>query len=258
MYELTICHLYPDLLNTYGDIGNIIALKMRSQWRGIKVNIKNISLGDKFKACECDLIFIGGGQDFEQELIQKDFLQNKGNELKTAIENNQVVLAVCGGYQLLGKFYRTAKGKEIECLGALDLWTVAGAKRMIGNILIESEILKIFGHDGKIIGFENHSGKTYLGPKVKPLGRVITGYGNNGEDGFEGVVYKNVIGTYLHGSVLPKNPVLTDYLLTLALKRKYPEFNGLKRLNDDFENIARNRLISRLSGKGHWLLKHFF
>ncbi|ABB14164.1 type 1 glutamine amidotransferase [Carboxydothermus hydrogenoformans] len=258
MSELTIGHFYPDLLNTYGDMGNIIALKRRSEWRGIKVTVKPIGLGDEFRSEEYDLVFLGGGQDFEQEIIQEDFLENKGKELRKAIENNLVVLAVCGGYQLLGKFYRTANGKEIAGLGALDVWTIAGRKRMVGNILIESELLEKVGYDGKIVGFENHSGKTYLGPEVKPLGRVIHGYGNNGEDNFEGAVYKNVIGTYLHGSVLPKNPGLADYLLTLALKKKYPGFLGLQKLNDDYETMVRRKLISRLSGKKHWLLKRFF
>jgi len=248
MYELNICHLYPDLLNLYGDRGNIIAISKRSQWRGIQVTVSDISMGDAFDAEKYDIIFLGGGQDYEQEIIQDDLLNQKGNEIRNAIENDKIFLAICGGYQLLGNYYKTWDGKEIEFLKALDLWTVGGKKRMIGNFCFECEFLKSDGFDGKIVGFENHSGRTYLGPSVKPLGKIVKGYGNNGEDGFEGAIYKNVYCSYSHGSLLPKNPRLTDHLISLALKQKYKDFDFLQKLDDEFEELARKTMIQRIVG----------
>ncbi len=248
MYELNICHLYPDLLNLYGDRGNIIAISKRSQWRGIRTTISNISMGDEFDAENYDIIFLGGGQDYEQEIIQDDVLNQKGNEIKNAIQNDKIFLAICGGYQLLGNYYKTWDGKEIEFLKALDLWTVGGKERMIGNFCFECDFLKTESYDGKIVGFENHSGKTYLGPLVSPLGKLVKGYGNNGEDGFEGATYKNVICSYSHGSLLPKNPVLSDHIITLALKQKYKDFVSLQKLNDEFEELAHNTMLQRIVG----------
>jgi len=246
MYEINICHLYPDLLNLYGDRGNIIALKKRAEWHGITVNISNISLNDSFNGENNDIVFLGGGQDYEQEIIQEDVLKNKGLEIKSAIEANKIFLCICGGYQLLGKYYRTWDGKEIEFLGALDLWTIGSKKRMIGNIVFECDFVKSDDYDGCIVGFENHSGRTYLGSEVEPLGRVIKGYGNNGEDKYEGAHYKNVFCSYSHGSLLPKNPILTDHLITLALKQKYKDFVSLQRLDDEFEDLAHNSMIKRI------------
>lgn len=248
MYEINICHLYPDLLNLYGDRGNIAALAKRAQWRGINVNISNITLGDPFNSDDYDVIFLGGGQDYEQEIIQDDILKSKGSEIKNAIEGNKVFLCICGGYQLLGKYYKTWDGKEMEFLGALDLWTIGGKERMIGNIVFECDFLKSESSDGLIVGFENHSGRTYLGPGLKPLGRVVKGNGNNGEDKFEGAVYKNVHCSYSHGSLLPKNPMLTDHLLTLALKQKYRDFVAFQPLNDEFEELARKSMIRTIVG----------
>lgn len=248
MYELNICHLYPDLLNLYGDRGNIIALKKRSQWRGITVTVSDISMGDEFNAQNYDIIFLGGGQDYEQEIIQDDVLNQKGNEIKNAIQNDKIFLAICGGYQLLGNYYKTWDGKEIEFLKALDLWTIGGKERMIGNFCFECEFLKSEIYDGKIVGFENHSGRTYLGPLVNPLGKLVKGYGNNGEDGFEGATYKNVFCSYSHGSLLPKNPVLTDHFIALALKQKYRDFVSLQNLNDEFEDLAHKTMIRRIEG----------
>ncbi len=249
MFEINICHLYPDLLNLYGDRGNIIALKQRAQWRGISANVTNITLGDSFAPENYDIIFLGGGQDYEQQIIQDDVLDKKGNEIRNAIENNKVFLCICGGYQLLGKYYKTWDGKDIEFLGALDLWTIGGKERMIGNIVVECEFLKNEGFDGRIVGFENHSGRTYLGSGVKPLGKVIKGNGNNGEDGYEGAVYKNVYCSYSHGSLLPKNPAFTDHLLTLALKEKYQDFDSLAPLGDQFEQLARISMMKRIVGE---------
>jgi lipid II isoglutaminyl synthase (glutamine-hydrolysing) len=248
MYELSICHLYPDLLNLYGDRGNIIALNRRAEWRGISVTTSNITLGDAFDAEKYDIIFLGGDQDYEQEIIQNDVLGSKGNEICNAITENRVFLCICGGYQLLGKYYKTWDGKEIEFLGALNLWTIGGRQRMIGNIVYECDLLKNESFDGRVVGFENHSGRTYLGPEVSPLGRVIHGNGNNGEDGFEGAIYKNVFCSYSHGSLLPKNPMLADHLISLALKRKYKDFVALQPLNDEFEERARSTMVKRVVG----------
>lgn len=246
MYDLNICHLYPDLLNTYGDRGNILALQRRAQWHGINTGVTNITIGDSFDSSEYDLIFLGGGQDYEQEIIQADVLNQKGGEIKTAIDNMKVFLCICGGYQLMGKYYKTWDGKEIEFLGALDLWTVGGKERMIGNIVFESDFIFQDGKPLKIVGFENHSGRTYLGEGIKPLGKVIAGNGNNGTDGYEGAVYNNVYCSYSHGSLLPKNPQLTDHLLTLSLKQKYADFEALGELDDSFENAARSSVIERI------------
>ncbi|HEY9062423.1 MAG TPA: glutamine amidotransferase [Pseudobacteroides sp.] len=246
MYELNICHLYPDLLNLYGDRGNIIALKRRSEWRGIKITISNVTLGDSFIPENYDIIFLGGGQDYEQTIIQDDLLKQKGSEIKNAIMNDKIFLCICGGYQLLGKYYKTWEGKEIEFLGILDLWTIGGQKRMIGNMAFECDFLKSDTFDGKVIGFENHSGRTYLGVDVKPLGRVLRGNGNNGEDDCEGALYKNVHCSYSHGSLLPKNPAFTDHLLSLALKQKYKDFVSLQPLDDVIESCAHDSMLKRI------------
>jgi len=259
MYTIEICHLYPEILNLYGDKGNITALRKRCEWRGINVNVRNVSLGDEFYPDEYDIVFIGGGQDYEQEIVKDDLLYKKGPAIKDAIENNKVFLAICGGYQLLGKYYKTKDGKELEFLGALDFWTNGEQKRMIGNIVMECDFLKSDTFDGKIVGFENHSGKTYLGKGIAPLGKVIVGYGNNGEDGYEGAVYKNVYCSYLHGSLLPKNPALTDFLLEKALNNKYKGFGTISNLDDSYELAARNSIINRLitSNKMNKLRKIF-
>lgn len=246
MYELNICHLYPDLLNLYGDRGNVIALKKRCEWRDIAVNVINISCGDVFDHTKYDMIFIGGGQDYEQEILEADLLEDKADELKKAIENNKAVLAICGGYQLLGKYYKTGDGKTIEYLGALDLWTIAGNDRLIGNLVFECDFLKSDSFDGRVVGFENHSGKTYLGEGLKPMGKVISGYGNNAQDGFEGAVYKNTFCSYSHGSLLPKNPVLADYLISLALKEKYSDFTSLLTLDDNIELLCHDTVIKKI------------
>ncbi|MGI6778732.1 MAG: type 1 glutamine amidotransferase [Acetivibrionales bacterium] len=247
MYVINICHLYPDILNLYGDRGNIIALEKRCKWREIDVNILNVSLGDSFVPEQYDIVFLGGGQDYEQGIIQNDLMKNKSAEIKNAIENGKTFLCICGGYQLLGQYYKTFDSKEIQCLGALNLWTEGSKERMIGNTVYECNFLAHNdNNDRKIVGFENHSGKTYLGPEIKPLGKVLKGYGNNGEDGFEGAVYKNVYCSYSHGSLLPKNPALTDHLITITLKEKYKDFISLEKLNDDFEELAHNSMLSRL------------
>ncbi len=248
MYRISICHMYPDLLNIYGDYGNIQSLKKRLEWRGIEADIRPVSLGDTFSPDEYDIVFIGGGQDYEQDILHTDLLTQKKAALLEAVENNTVFLCICGGYQLMGKYYRLGGGKELECLGAMNHWTIAGEKRLIGNLVFEAEDLKQQPH-GFVVGFENHSGKTYLGEGVSPLGKVVYGHGNNGEDGFEGARYKNVFCSYSHGSLLPKNPGLADELITLALKRKYKDFVSLQPLNDHLEASARLSLIKRFGVK---------
>ncbi|MCL6558703.1 MAG: glutamine amidotransferase [Firmicutes bacterium] len=237
---LTVCHLYPDLLNLYGDRGNIIAFTRRCRWRGIAVRVIEVNLGEPVDLTQVDFLFLGGGSDREQELITADLL-SRASDLATAIEDCLVVLAICGGYKLLGHYYRTLDGIEIPGLGILDFHTEAGTKRLIGNIAIEIDF------DGERIqacGFENHSGQTFLG-KIQPLGRVLKGYGNNGKDGFEGARYKNVFCSYLHGPLLPKNSSLTDYLLLLALRRR-GDNRFLNALDDTFENRARQVMLRRL------------
>lgn len=228
--NLIIGHLYPDLLNLYGDRGNVIALEKRCHWRGIDVTVRPLLIDDDWSFTDCDILFLGGGQDREQEIVWRDLMHQKA-AFREAAEEGVVVLAVCGGYQLLGHYYRTPDGKDIEGLGILDLHTVAGKERLIGNAVITSPF---FDEPNTLVGFENHGGKTYLGSAVRPLGQVMVGQGNNGEDATEGAVVKNVFGTYLHGSLLPKNPHLTDLLLSRALKRKDPTY-PLAPLEDTLE-----------------------
>lgn len=233
---LELAYLYPKLLNIYGDRGNVLTLLARCKAYGIALNITTISLKEKFEPEKFDICFIGGGQDQQQILVSED-LQNKRKELILAIENNSVFLAVCGGYQLLGNYYKTHEGFELKGIEALNLYTLAGNKRMIGNVMCKEL------ESGKtLVGFENHSGKTYLDKSLKPLAKVIRGSGNNGEDSFEGVRYKNVFGTYLHGSFLPKNPYLTDKLINLALIRKGYKLPKLN-IDNNLEEIAHKKAL---------------
>lgn len=193
-----IPRINPNIGIILTSMGNILALKRRAQWRNIDVSVTNVTIGDSFDSEEYDIVFLGGGQDYEQEIIQKDVLTQKGTEIKNAVEGSKVFLCICGGYQLMGKYYKTWDGKELEYLGAIDLWTIGSKERMIGNIVFESELISDNGSPLKIVGFENHSGRTYLGESVRPLGKVLFGNGNNGTDGFEGAVYKNVYCSYSH------------------------------------------------------------
>lgn len=247
MYSLDICHLYPNLLNLYGDRGNVIALKKRANWRNIEVNIHNISIKDNYDPEKYDITFLGGGQDFEQEIIQNDLLTQKGDNIKKAIELGHVFLAICGGYQLLGKYYMTHDGKKIDLLDAINIWTIGEKDRLIGNFCFCCDFLKSDNFDGVVVGFENHAGRTFLGDGVMPLGKIINGNGNNGKDGYEGAIYKNVFCSYSHGSLLPKNPAFTDHLLTLALKKKYSDFDKLAPLDDTFETNARQAIYKTLN-----------
>lgn len=232
MYTIHVCHLYPDILNLYGDRGNVIAIKKRCEWSEIQTEVSSVSIGDKFDAEKYEMVFIGGGQDNEQELLLPDLLNEKASEIKNYIESGKVLLAICGGYQLLGHSYRTPEGKNLKFLGALDFMTLAGKKRMTGNLAFQCDFLKSKTDNGIITGFENHMGQTFLGSGVKPLGRVIKGYGNNGKDKSEGAIYKNTFCSYGHGSLLPKNPTFADYLINTALILKYGYIDLPKRLND--------------------------
>jgi CobQ-like glutamine amidotransferase family enzyme len=236
--ELNICHLYPDLLNVYGDVGNILILKSRAEQRGIKVNIINLSLKDNFEASDYDIVFFGGGQDYEQSIVSEDLIMTKKQGIDEYINCGKVFLTICGGYQLLGKYYTTPDGVKLSGLGILDIYTDGGDTRFIGNTVAKDE------ETGDVfVGFENHSGRTYIND-LKPLGKVIKGYGNNGEDGLEGCIYKNTYGTYFHGSFLSKNPELADKLLKTALQLKYGEVN-LEPLNDELELKAKKFIIDR-------------
>lgn len=240
--ELKICHLYPDVLNLYGDRGNVLCMEKRLSWRGIGVETTGIAIGEKLNASEYDLFFIGGGQDFEQEVLLADLKGEKTAEIISAIEDEKPFLAICGGYQMLGQYYKTWDGVQCDFTGALDLYTVGSKQRMIGNYAFSCDDL---GGES-IVGFENHSGKTYLGNGVKPLGTVLAGYGNNGEDHTEGARYKNVFATYSHGCLLPKNPALCDLILLRALERKYGTAINLSPLPNTFEMRAHDAMCARL------------
>ncbi|MBE6071421.1 MAG: glutamine amidotransferase [Clostridium butyricum] len=238
--ELTICHLYPDLLNVYGDIGNVLILKHRASLRGIDVKVVNCSLNDTLDKDNIDILFFGGGQDYEQCIVSADLNTIKKDALKEYIEDEKVLLAICGGYQLLGKYYTAPNGEKIEGLGILDIYTEGGENRFIGNTEIYNEVF-----NETYVGFENHSGRTYIN-NYTPLGKCIHGYGNNGQDGYEGCIYKNTFGSYFHGSFLSKNPEFADRLLLLALQKKYGSDITLEPLNDDLELKAKNVIKERL------------
>ena len=228
---LRIGHLYPKLLNIYGDGGNIITLRKRAEWRGgINVRIDDINSGDT-SIGEHDIYFIGGGQDLQQIEVSKE-LQKHKDFLTAERDRGAVFLGICGGYQLLGHYYQPHEGDKLMGISLMDAYTIAGNRRFIGNVTINWE-------DETLVGFENHSGLTYLQGDTKPIGTVVTGNGNNGKDKTEGARFKNVFGTYMHGSFLPKNPKFADYLLELALGEKLPP------LDDTIENNAHNALINK-------------
>ena len=213
--RITLGHLYPEHLNIYADRGNIAVLRRRCGWRGIECEVIECGPGDPTPAA--DLYYLGGGQDRDQRLIADDLVARAG-DLRTAVDDGAGVLAVCGGYQLLGHRYRGHQGDEMPGIGLVDLTTEAGTRRMIGNVVLRCELDS--GDERTLVGFENHAGRTWLGPGVAPLGSVVAGNGNNGEDGGEGVHDGTVIGTYVHGPLLPKNPWLADWLIAAALRRQ--------------------------------------
>lgn len=242
---LTIGWLYPELMSTYGDRGNIIVLEERCRLRGIKLNLLRLDIGFSTNELEnCDILFMGGAQDVQQKIVSNDFSSSKIKVFKNKVEDGTPGLYICGAYQFLGKYYKEAKGIKIKGLGILDLYTEhpgEGLQRLIGNIVVKTI-------DGNIVvGFENHGGRTYLGKNLKPFGQVIKGYGNNGEDKIEGAVYKNSIGTYLHGPILPKNPQIADWLIEKALERKYKKKIKLEKLDDSLSQKAKMTILSRMT-----------
>ena len=245
--ELNICHLYPDILNLYGDRGNIITMKRRLENRGIKVNIDECSIGQPLNADKYDIFFIGGGQDFEQEVLLRDLSSGKAQDIRTAVEEEKTFLAICGGYQMLGEYYKTWDGVQLDFIGAIGVHTIGAKERMIGNYMFRTTPES---GDTVVVGFENHSGKTYLSEQVAPLGMMLSGNGNNGEDKTEGARYKNVFGTYSHGSLLPKNPVLCDFILQTALNHRYDGAEPLAPLDDTLELSAHRYMQERLSHNG--------
>lgn len=241
---LRIAHLYPDQMNIYGDRGNILTLLQRCRWRGIGAELLPVGPGHQVDWAAVDLAFFGGGQDSGQALIAEDFVQRQGPALRQAIEDGLVLLTICGGYQLLGHYFLTHTGERLPGIGALDVHTVGGERRLIGNIVVEAQGLGPDAPAMRLVGFENHSGRTYLGAGVRPLGRVLAGHGNNGEDGSEGAVYRNTFGCYMHGSLLPKNPQLADHLIGLALARRGAA--APQPLDDTLELHAQRTMIARL------------
>ncbi len=243
-YNLTIGWLYPELMNIYGDRGNIIALQKRCEWRGIKVNVKKLDVGflqNDLKTC--DILVMGGAQDKQQEAVSKD-LSEKKNLLKSIIEKGIPGLYICGAYQFLGKYYKLENGNIIKGLGIMDFYTQSlgeKSKRLIGNMAFKSDLLNYV-----FLGFENHGGRTYLGKNIKPFGNIIKGFGNNGEDNLEGAMYKNSFATYSHGPILPKNPKFTDYLIETALNKKYNKKIMLQKLDDSIEDKTRLTIAKKL------------
>lgn len=230
---LHLGHLYPSLMNVYGDRGNIICLERRCRLRHIRLEVTPLEVGDALEPERFDILFMGGAQDHEQRLVADDLKQRKGEALRRAVEAGVVYLGVCGGYQLAGHFYRGADGEEMAGAGVFDLHTLhpgQKAKRLIGNLVARWE-------GGTLAGFENHGGRTYLGPKAEPLARVIRGFGNDGHSGFEGARYRNAFGCYLHGPVLPKNPRFADRLIELALQQRYGD-GTLEPVDDGMEERA--------------------
>ncbi len=245
--KIVVGHLYPDYLNIYADRGNIAVLERRAAWRGIGFDYRTIGLGEEANPDEHDLYYVGGGQDREQALVAPD-LATKGESLREAVAGGAAFLAVCGGYQLLGRFYRGRSGAELPGIGLLPQHTVAGERRMIGDVLLECELEP--GHRRTLAGFENHAGRTYLDEGAEPLGRVVAGFGNNGEDGVEGSRFGSALGTYLHGPLLPRNPWLADWLIGKALARRLGEPPDLEPLPDDFESSAQRVSAERARARG--------
>ncbi len=236
--KISIAHLYPKLLNLYGDIGNIITLKKRCEWRDIDVEFTEINVGDNID--DHDLYFIGGGQDKQQEDVAVELYKNKNNLIEQR-DNGSVFLGICGGYQLFGHYYQPNNKEKLLGISLLDAYTVAGNKRFIGNVTAKTDLVT----PETLVGFENHSGLTYLQGETKPLALVSTGNGNNGKDKTEGAHYKNVFGTYLHGSFLPKNVHFADYLIELALEKRYGEKIELKKLDDTLEVQTHKILVNK-------------
>ncbi len=245
--RIVVGHLFPDYLNIYADRGNMAVLARRAAWRGHELEVRTLGVDDEVRPGEHDLYYVGGGQDREQELIAPA-LAAKGPALREAVTGGATVLAVCGGYQLLGRFYRDQSGDELPGVGLFPLHTVAGERRMIGDVLLECELEP--GTPRTLAGFENHAGRTYLEEGAEPLGRVVAGFGNDGESGYEGCRVGRAVGTYLHGPLLPRNPWLADWLLAQALAHRTGESPELEPLPDELEAEAHAVSSARARARG--------
>lgn len=234
--KIKIAHIYPELLNLYGDNGNIASLTKRCEWRNIDVEVQKYSLNDDIDFDNIDILFIGGGSDKEQKIVCES-LRKYCERIREYVENNGVLIAFCGGFEILGNYYKI-KDETVQALGLIDMFTEYSDVRLIDDIIIQTDIL-----DRPIVGFENHGGRVYINNNT-PFGKVVYGNGNNGTDGFEGVIYKNVIGTYLHGPLLPKNPHLCDYIIKKALQNKYGDVE-LQDLDDRIEFAANDYVVNR-------------
>ena len=246
--KIRVGHLYPDYLNIYADRGNIAVLARRAAWRGHELDVRAVSVGESLGPGTHDLLYVGGGQDREQALVAQD-LAAKAEDVLTAVADGAALLAVCGGYQLLGRSYRDLHGVGLPGIGLFPLETVAGERRMIGDVLLECELEP--GVRRMLAGFENHAGRTHLDEGAEPLGRVIAGFGNDGESGFEGCRAGRVIGTYLHGPLLPRNAWLADWLLAQALAHRLDsDPPQLQPLPDELEHRAHEVSAARANARG--------
>lgn len=228
--SLSIAWLYATKMNIYGDRGNVIALTQRARWRGIDVTVHETGIGEPIPA-DADILFFGGGQDQSQVDVARDLQGAKGEAIREAVEAGAAALTICGGYQLFGHEYLPHESDPLPGIGLFDVVSKAGPERFIGNVVVESQW-------GELVGFENHSGLTFLGDGLQPMGKVSVGRGNNGQDGTEGAIYRNALGCYMHGALLPKNPRLTDWLIEAGLRHCHGELPDLEPLDDSFEENA--------------------
>lgn len=236
--EMKICHLYPEIMNLYGDAGNLKCIEKRLEWRGIHCHITTAGMGEKPDFSEYDLVFIGSGREEELRVVAPDMAENKAENLRSAVESGVAVLAIGGGFELLGNYLDCADGSRLKLAGVLDMHTIAGEERHTGNYMFSSDF-------GDVVAFENHSGTTHLGSDLQPLGKIICGFGNKG-NGAEGARYKNAFGSYGHGPLLPKNPALCDGIIAAALSRRNGSIE-LAPLDDSIELEAHYYMVQRLS-----------
>lgn len=245
--QLSICYLYASGMNVYGDRGNLLTLVQRCRWRGIEVEVVERGVGETGSLDQFDIFVAGGGQDRDQVAVSQDLQGDTGRALVEAVDNDAALLAVCGTYQLLGHYFKTGSGETLPGIGIFDAWTIAGSRRFIGDVIVRCAV---DNREVDLVGFENHSGRTFLGPNGRPMGRTVVGAGNNGQDGQEGARYKSAFGCYLHGPLLPKNPEFADHLIRLGLRHRYREDVPLEPLDDGFEIGARQAMIERIRRRG--------